>query len=190
MDNAESVVGADFLLPAVQVVLHRLLGKAEVTGDFIVGEAFGDERDELLLAAGQPQAQVHAGRWEAGGFALEVVPSIVGYCWKSLYELLEYPNRSLWFSSWFCPASSTPIWDFLLFFLRLGRFRPHFFLNPRFRSRYFRTNIFPGRPTPLRVRFPYRFLCRCGSRLFLDKQRYRFGKSVLPWRPTLKQCVK
>ena len=72
MDNAESVVGADFLLHAVQVVLRRLFGKAEVIGDFLVGEAFGDERDELLLAAGQPQAQVHAGRWEAGGFALDV----------------------------------------------------------------------------------------------------------------------
>jgi hypothetical protein len=50
LDDAHAVVGADFLLHAIQVILHRLFGKAKMVCDFLVGKAFRNQRNELLLA--------------------------------------------------------------------------------------------------------------------------------------------
>ena len=61
MGDAEAVVHADLLLHAVEVILHGLLGRAEAVGDFFVGEPFGDQRNELLLAAREAEALMQAG---------------------------------------------------------------------------------------------------------------------------------
>lgn len=72
LDDAEAVVGADFLLHAVEVILHSLLGEAKTIGDFLVGEAFGDQWDELLFAAREAETLVNTGGREARGFVLDV----------------------------------------------------------------------------------------------------------------------
>src|SRR5260370_40976930 len=43
-----------------------------MVGDFLVGQAFGDERNELLLAAAQAQAPAVAAAGKRGRIALEV----------------------------------------------------------------------------------------------------------------------
>jgi hypothetical protein len=50
LDDAEAVTGADFLLHAVEMIFHGLLGKAEAVRDFLVGEPFGNKRYQLLPA--------------------------------------------------------------------------------------------------------------------------------------------
>ena len=72
LDYAEAAVGADFLLHAVQMVFHGLFGEAKTIGNFFVGEPFGDERNELLFAAGQAEPPVNTRGREGSGFALEV----------------------------------------------------------------------------------------------------------------------
>ena len=55
LHDAQAVFGADFVLHAVEVIFHCLLGKAEVIRDFLVREPFGDQRNDLLLAPRQSQ---------------------------------------------------------------------------------------------------------------------------------------
>ena len=50
-DDPESAGAPDFVLYAVEVVFDRLFGAGEVAGDFFVGAAFGDERNDLLNAS-------------------------------------------------------------------------------------------------------------------------------------------
>jgi hypothetical protein len=50
LHDVQAIFGADLVLHAVQVILDGLFRETEVIGDFLVGEAFGDQRDELLFA--------------------------------------------------------------------------------------------------------------------------------------------
>jgi hypothetical protein len=50
LDDVQAVFGPDLVLAVVQVVLHGLFRQPEVIRDFLVGEAFGNQRNELLLA--------------------------------------------------------------------------------------------------------------------------------------------
>ena len=75
VDDAEAVVGADFVLHAVEVIFYGLFGEREVVGDFLVGEAAGDEWDELLFATGEAEPLVDGGGGQGIGFALEVAIS-------------------------------------------------------------------------------------------------------------------
>ena len=43
------------------MIFHGLLGNVQVRGDFFVGEAFRDERNELLLASGQAEFEFDLG---------------------------------------------------------------------------------------------------------------------------------
>jgi hypothetical protein len=58
LHNVQAVYGPDLVLPVVQVVLHGLFRQAEVIRDFLVGEAFGNQRNKLLLA---PERKARAG---------------------------------------------------------------------------------------------------------------------------------
>jgi len=44
---------AQFVEDTKQIFLHSVLAKSEFVGDVSVGESFGDECDDLLLARGQ-----------------------------------------------------------------------------------------------------------------------------------------
>lgn len=46
------------------MVLDRLLGQIQVAGDLFVGESASDHRNQLLLAAREPQAQLNAAVWK------------------------------------------------------------------------------------------------------------------------------
>ena len=72
LHDVQPVFRTDFVLHAVQVILYRLLGEAEVICDFFVREAFGDQRDKLLLAARQSKSLSWAGARKFRGFALEI----------------------------------------------------------------------------------------------------------------------
>jgi hypothetical protein len=45
LDDAEAVARANLVLHAVEMIFHCLFGKAKVVGDFLVGEAFGNQRN-------------------------------------------------------------------------------------------------------------------------------------------------
>jgi hypothetical protein len=72
LNDVEAVVSADFVLHAVHVVLDGLLGKREVVGDFFVGEALSEQRDELLFAAREAETLTRAAAGNCGRFLLEV----------------------------------------------------------------------------------------------------------------------
>jgi len=59
LHDSQPVAGAHFLFHAVKVIFDGLLGEAEVVGNFLVGEALRDQRNQLLLPAGQPQLLMH-----------------------------------------------------------------------------------------------------------------------------------
>src|SRR5258708_12213352 len=54
------------------MILDGLFRQGEMVGDFLVGQALGDERNELLLAAAQAQAPAVAATGKGRRIALEV----------------------------------------------------------------------------------------------------------------------
>src|SRR5438309_905356 len=66
---AQTILGADLVFHAIEMVLHRLLREAETIGDFFVGEAVGNQGNQLLLAARQSQLLAYAGGREGRSFS-------------------------------------------------------------------------------------------------------------------------
>src|SRR5205823_3281076 len=66
------------VLHAVDVVLYGLFGEREVVGDLFVGEALGQEGNELLFAAGEAKALASAAARERGSFVLEIAEKCSG----------------------------------------------------------------------------------------------------------------
>src|SRR5256885_748617 len=72
LDDIEAVLGVDFVLHAVDVVLYGLFGEREVVGDFFVGEALSEEGNQLLFAAREAKALASAAAGERRSFILEI----------------------------------------------------------------------------------------------------------------------
>src|SRR5438067_7213414 len=78
LDDVEAVLGVDFVLHAVDVVLYGLFGEREVVGDFFVGEALSQEGNELLFAAREAETLASAAARERGSFVLEIAEECSG----------------------------------------------------------------------------------------------------------------
>src|SRR6267142_4291862 len=51
LHDAQTIFSPNFMLHSVEMVFYRLLRKAKAIRDFLVGEPFGDQRDQLLFSA-------------------------------------------------------------------------------------------------------------------------------------------
>jgi len=61
------------MLHSVQVVFYRLLRETKAIRNFLVGQTFGDQWDQLLFAARQPHPLVHACGRKRGCLPLKIV---------------------------------------------------------------------------------------------------------------------
>ena len=70
--NLQPAVGPDFSLHPVQMVLHRLLGQRKMIRNLFVRQTARKQRNQLLLAACQPQVAAQRSRGKRLRFLFEI----------------------------------------------------------------------------------------------------------------------
>jgi hypothetical protein len=54
LHDAHAISRPNFALHTIEMILHCLFGQAKTVGNFLVREALGDQRNQLLFLSRQP----------------------------------------------------------------------------------------------------------------------------------------